>query len=541
MKKSNILLWSVGVLCIILLVLPTTVSAREELHENEIWISGFQDPIGSEWSTTIVGDDTDVSASSGSGEANYNILGDEGSWELNAPLNNETWIAVNNPAYPDRPDDYNVTEEGFWVSHLWGDTFGQRADQSTSIHFDYNVSMPVNMADYIITSADVSAVVNASVHANNGATAGLDVPGDTGLAQAADYDYIRFYLLVSDLPKDKEYEIAYNQTTDLGKDNAGIMDVMNDTYLIPVNEENLIFFLTSVLNTNYLNFTLTVGIRIFAEDNWNNDQDFFDDIYVKNVSLSFTYQKKMDQLTTVSWNGIGNSLNSTNVLIKDASFEYSYKIDTPWPTADSPNSELRTFVSNKQITETIKLNTLSSTYQNSRVYNVTSKISLDENVTVSIQVYIGDNFELDSPISVSIDNVVLKLTYIVILQDPPTTNLRPYIYASIGLLTALAAGIGLYEGIFKFPAAVRTLKSLRRSIRRGRISKPISGNQSDTLGRNIFEEEKRHLNKASSKPQHSQPSTKAAPKKDTSNYEDVSPEEKKMPQLKTENKNGSLE
>jgi hypothetical protein len=305
--------------------------------------------------------------------------------------------------------------------------------------------------------------------------------------------------------------------------------------MVPVSEENLIFFLTSVLNTNNLNFTITVGIRIFAEDNWNNDQDYFDDIYVKNVSLSFTYQKKMNQLTTISWDGIGNSLNSTNVLIKDASFVFSYKIDSPWPSLDSPNSELRMFVSNKQISETIKLSTVSTTYQNSSLYNVTSKISLDENVTVSLEVYIGDNFELDSPVVVSIDNVMLKLTYIVILEDPPSTNLRPYIYSSAGLLAAMATGIGLYEGIFKFPAAVRAVKGLRRKIRRGKSSKPLHGKPSEELGRNIFEEEKRHLNKVSSKPQHSQPSKKAAPKKDVSNYKDASPpEEKKLPEKKIE-------
>ena len=534
MKKSNIFLIGVSVLYMVLLIMPSTVSAREVLHENEIWISGFDDPIGSQWSTTIVGDDTDVSTSPNGGEASYDILGDAGSWELDASLNNDTWIAVNNSAYPDRPDEYNVTSEGFWVSQLWGDTYGQRADQSTSIHFDYNVSMPVNMSDYTITSASVSAVVNASVHANDAGNGGIEVPGDA-THQEADFDYIRYYLLVSDLPKEKVYEIASNQTTDLGKDSAGLMDVMNDTLMIPVSEENLIFFLTSVLNTNDLNFTVTVGIRIFAEDNWNSDRDFFDDIFVKNVSLSFTYEKKMNQLTTVSWDGIGNSLNSTNVLIKDASFEYSYKIDTPWPVDDSPNSELRMFVSNKQITETIKLSALDTSYQHTSLYNVTSMISLDENITLSIQTYIGDNFVLDSPISVSIDNVMLRLTYIVIFQDPAPTNLRPYIYGSAGLLASLAAGIGLYEGIFKFPAAVRTLRSLKRKVRRGKVSKPIHGNDSNTLGRNIFEEEKRHLNKVSSKPQHSQPSKKAAPKKDASNYKDVSPpEQKKLPEKKIE-------
>jgi hypothetical protein len=89
---------------------------------------------------------------------------------------------------------------------------------------------------------------------------------------------------------------------------------------------------------------------------------------------------------------------------------------------------------------------------------------------------------------------------------------------------------------------VRTVKGLRRKIRRGGSSKPIPGKDSKTIGSNIFQEEKRLLDKTSRKPQ-SQPSKKAAPKKDTSNYKDVSaPEEKKMPEKKTlENKKGSPE
>jgi hypothetical protein len=194
------------------------------------------------------------------------------------------------------------------------------------------------------------------------------------------------------------------------------------------------------------------------------------------------------------------------------------------------------FVSGKELSETIKLSSVGLTSQKSTNYNVTSLISLDENITVSVQLYIGDNFELDAPITLSIDDVILKITYVVILPDPTPTNLRPYIYSSAGLLAALTTGIGLYEGIFKFPAAVRSVKSLRRKIRRGRSSKPLHGKPSEELGRNIFEEEKRQLNKVSSKPQHSQPSSKkAAPKKDASNYKDVSPtEEKKLPEKKIE-------
>ncbi|MBN2155625.1 MAG: hypothetical protein JW776_06260 [Candidatus Lokiarchaeota archaeon] len=534
--KRSLLITSIGILCVIsLLSTIPLVSAREILYEDVVWISGFDDPISSQWSTSIAGDESDITTSSSSGEALYNLLGEELEWELNAPLNSDTWTAVNNIAYPDLPDDYDVTSEGFYVSHYWGDTYGQRSDQSPSVHFDYNVSMPNNMSDYTITSASVSAVINATVHANNPDFGGIEVPGDA-VHQAADYDYIRYYLLISDLPKQKVYEIAYNQTSDLGKDSAGTFDQMEDTLITTVTEENLKFFLTSVLNTDDFNFTITVGIRIFCEDNRNSDQDFFDDIYIKNVSLSFTYQKKMNQLTTASWDGIGNSLNSTNVLIRDASFEFSYKIDTPWPTDASPNSEFRLFVSNKKLYETVKISAATDIYQvaNPDGYNVTSLISLDENITVSIQMYIGDNFELDSPIGIYIDNVVLKLTYIVILPDPPPTNLQPYIYSSAGLLAALATGIGLYEGIFKFPAQVRTVKSLRRKIRHGRATKPLQTKDSNTIGRNIFEEEKRLLDKSSRKAP-SQPSEKAAPKKDMSGYEDMSPpEEKTIPEKKIE-------
>jgi hypothetical protein len=89
---------------------------------------------------------------------------------------------------------------------------------------------------------------------------------------------------------------------------------------------------------------------------------------------------------------------------------------------------------------------------------------------------------------------------------------------------------------------VRTIKGLRRKISRGRASKPIPGRDSKTVGSNIFQEQKRLLDKSSRKPQ-SQPSKKAAPKKDTSQYKDVSPpKEKKMPEKKIlENKKGSSE
>jgi hypothetical protein len=205
MKKARFMIWGIGILCIALFLGTSFVSAREELHENEVWISGFEDSIGPEWSSTLIGDDTDIEPTSDIGAVNYVLLGRERTWKLNettAPFNNDTWIPVNNSAYPYRPDYYNVTSEGFYVSHYWGDEDGVRADQSVSIHFDTNISIDETMTDYEIISASVSAEINASVHANSGSTAGIEVIGDP-TAQYADYDYIRYYLLISDLTKEK--------------------------------------------------------------------------------------------------------------------------------------------------------------------------------------------------------------------------------------------------------------------------------------------------------------------------------------------------
>ena len=50
MKKSSLLISNISILCIVLLISTSPlVSAGEVLHENEVWISGFEDTIGSEW------------------------------------------------------------------------------------------------------------------------------------------------------------------------------------------------------------------------------------------------------------------------------------------------------------------------------------------------------------------------------------------------------------------------------------------------------------------------------------------------------------
>jgi len=257
------------------------------------WLNNtsFNDPIEPTWFPTYgeLGDKFDVNATTSPGQANYEILGEIHTFSeiSGTPLSSE-WTRVHNPGFPLYPDTSTINSEGCYVSH----TFAEGADQFPSVHWERNVSMPVNMEDYIITSASLSAVVNATVSANNGGGGGIEVPGDP-VDDAVTYDYVRFYVLFSDLTGNKVYEVAYNQTIDLGKDSAGSYDYMTDTFMTIVPEEVLIFYLTSVISSDFQNFTVTLGIRIWCEDNWVSDQDIWDDLLIKSCNLMFTYERKI--------------------------------------------------------------------------------------------------------------------------------------------------------------------------------------------------------------------------------------------------------
>ena len=54
---------------------------------------------------------------------------------------------------------------------------------------------------------------------------------------------------------------------------------------------------------DHSNFTLTLGIDIYSEDNYGGtDTDTFSDLFIKTCNLTFTVKKKIDQSTTLSWN-----------------------------------------------------------------------------------------------------------------------------------------------------------------------------------------------------------------------------------------------
>jgi hypothetical protein len=414
------------------------------------WLNNtsFNDPIEPTWFPTYgeLGDKFDVNATTSPGQANFEILGETNTFSdiSGTPLSSD-WTKFHNPQFPLYPDTSTINSEGCYVSH----TFAEGADQFPSVHWERNVSMPVDMADYIITSASLSAVVNATVTASPGdwGGGGIEAPGDatgSGSSQNYTWDYARFYVLLSDLTKEKVYEVAYNQTIDLGKDSAGSYDYMTDTFMTIVPEEDLIFYLTSVISSDFQNFTVTLGIRIWCEDNWVSDRDIWNDLLIKSCNLMFTYERKIDQFTSVSWNqdaGKISDVSNDTVIVNEANLNFKYKIDNNW-TESSLNSEIKILINDNPHTETIKLSSANTSFQEAKVggFDVTSLITDD--VNLSIQIFLADEFELNQTMIVSIDDVTLNITYTIIFPDKETDlhlflnnenkTLDPYFQVNVG-------------------------------------------------------------------------------------------------------------
>lgn len=408
-------------------------AAQETL--TAVWFRNptFDDPVESDWYSQIQGDPLQVNASAEFGQANYEVLGETMYFSeiSGTPIFSE-WTMVHNPEFPLYPDTAIINTEGCYVSHL----FEEYATQFPSVHWERNITMPINMSNYVITAASLTAVVNATVTAYpGGATSsptgyGVETPGDdTGPYQGDNDqfytgDYVRFYVLLSDLSKNKVYEVAYNQTVDLGKDSAGLYDTMPDTLMTTVLEEDLIFALTSILNSDHYNFTITLGMRIWCEDNWWSDRDRWDSLLIKSFNLNFTYERKIDQFSSISWNQDGDKITSianNTVEINEAKLNFKYKINNNW-TELSPNSEFRIYINDNKLVETIKLSNASTNYQFAQPggIDVTSLIPYNIYINLSIQVYLADEFHLGEKSIISIDDAYLNITYTVTFPDTQT-------------------------------------------------------------------------------------------------------------------------
>ena len=376
-------------------------------------------PIEPPWFKSTGGDDpSDIDLSASSNQADLKVIGKIGSCSVAGVPSGTQWTAVSNPEFPVLPNvDFGFDAGGAFARHTWNENTDQTGN-TPSVHFKQNVTMPVNMNDYEITSASITCIVNASVNAN------LETPGD-GVGQFDVGDYVRFYVTLSDLNEVKKYEVAYNKTRDLGQSTPPIL-TMSNVYLITVPEEVLIFYLTSILGSDNYNFTITLGIFIYCEDNnVAYDTDTWTWLRITYFNLTFSYEKKINRNTHMAWNQIGNKLPAINITqeilqVDAATLYFKYKIDQNW-SPSSPNSEIRILMNNITYPETIKLSKANSTFQEGKPggFDVTSFITKDVNISVGVQVYLADNFVLSSNTTISIDDIYLWINYTIFAIPPP--------------------------------------------------------------------------------------------------------------------------
>ncbi|TFG22550.1 MAG: hypothetical protein EU533_04145, partial [Promethearchaeota archaeon] len=404
-----------------------TPNTSLQVSETKQWIKNptFESPIEPTWFWTngTEGDNTDLNAFTSPNQANYGIMGENRSFTLvsgtiNNSINSQGWKQFDNEGYL-QPDTAEIRSYGCYVYHRWQDG----PNQFPSVHWKKNISVPVDMSSYLITSASLEVIFNASANAN------VDTPNDNGSWEFfATGDSATFYAQISDTGYNPPiYNVGYNKTKYLGQQNASQPTILtiSDSPLSVVSEIDLITALNSAFekDPNHSNITITLGIDIYCEDNiYTPDDDIFDALIIKSCELSFNCTKRIDHSTSLSWNQIGDELDPHITEIVEAKFNFQYKIDNLWPTI-APLSEIRFFINDKLYEAgTIKLIDAGTSFQEATTggFDVTGFIEMGVNISVSIQVYLKDSFLFDEKINISITNVFLNISYVLTLPDYET-------------------------------------------------------------------------------------------------------------------------
>ena len=183
-------------------------------------------------------------------------------------------------------------------------------------------------------------------------------------------------------------------------------------------------------------------------------------------------KKKMDQLTYLSWNQIGEAINGSNIEITKSNLNFEYKISESWSDTLSPNSEIRVLINNIPHIESIKLSSASTSFQEAKVegYDLSDITPPYVNINFSIQVILGDEFGLNRTITVSIDNVYLVVSYKETISDPQPIS-EPLIFRILLIIASIVAGclggyLVAYQKVLKYPHAVRKVRKFKRTLRK---------------------------------------------------------------------------
>jgi hypothetical protein len=444
------------------------IQTSAEVPYTRQWLDNRFFDDDTEWIASEGGDGSDVDALISEGAGNYLIQGDAGTTRIDGPLSDADWTANINPDLPILPDRYEINSSGCHVSHLWHENINQTRNRP-SVRWQQTINMPVDMRDYIITSASLEANFNATVTVSPWNNGGIDREGDTGLDAYSTGDYTEFYILLSDVEETfPAVQVAYNHTGELGRDSPALGSY-SDTPLDVVPEDVLSSVLSSILETDGYNFIITLGIDIYCEDNeLGVDIDRWNSLIIRSFNLTFSYEKRIDQYTSVSWEQAGDQITGNNTQITNALLNFEFKINTSWPSTISPNSEIRVFINDKQLTETIRLSRAENTLQEAfpgRI-DVTSFILKDIEITLKIQVFIADEFGLSEEITISIDNVYFRISYIVFTDDIFREPWFFRVLLIIAGVTGLCIGgyLFAYQRVLKYPKPVRKVRKYRRTL-----------------------------------------------------------------------------
>ncbi|MFW9772958.1 MAG: hypothetical protein ACFFEO_12445, partial [Candidatus Thorarchaeota archaeon] len=145
------------------------ITGQESFIKQWLNNTSFDDPIQPTWFPLFgsLGDNSDVNATTSTGQVNFEVTGE--SYDFNnvsgIPKPADGWLPFNN-SYFITPDSYEMDGlSGAMASHTYDESVDQSRNRP-SIHWRRNITMPVNMSEYIITSASISATVNGSADTN---------------------------------------------------------------------------------------------------------------------------------------------------------------------------------------------------------------------------------------------------------------------------------------------------------------------------------------------------------------------------------------
>lgn len=447
----------------------------------KLWIEdpSFDLVIDSPWSQIESGDLSDIEGNISSGRANFLILGETQDFvDISGVPNSSSslgWQKFRNENFQ-YPQSAIINSSGLYVSHYWDEVeFGgiNQTKNYPSVHFRNSIIVDVDMSDFIITEASLNVIFNASVGSN------IDTPNDnyTG-GQDEDIfaigDFVTFYVLISDVNYSNSYTVGYNKTKYLGQYPTDPYLSILDSPLATVDELDLIRALNAAFekDINHSEIIISLCIDIFSEDNDNSgDHDDWKALVINQCNLTFSYQKVINQFTTISFNQAGSKISGSTFQIVNSNLNFKYKTDKPWPTT-APLSELRLYINEKLYTEDIyKLSYMNSSFQEAKKggVDVSNYLEEDINITLAFVLNLKDTFDLNETITISIDDIYLYIELREIEDD-----LIYAVYILFGSFTGLILFITIYEKYLKYPKVVRKVRKLRKNIYKNkRINKPI--------------------------------------------------------------------